>query len=571
MSSVLALSASLGSFDQAQLEHLLRTRQVNPTASLTDLLDLATLLLRPDSIRRVLSTTPRPELLALRNHECSSAPERTSLAANGLIAFTDGETVFFDEVDALLPDLDEAAAHPLPAQIPPTGLSHVWAERAFETVRYAEQLLRLVTSEPLSAQRNQQPTASTLKRAGQAIAVDSDTVASVLRLLLKTGLVAVRQQKFEPTPEVASWLQLPRASRYVTLISRWLDRMDASSRTILNAYVSSQHRSFAALVNAVFPLATPELSNDLSESITDCALFGILDATVLSELAGKILQGDQDAATDLAERSFPSSVRNVYLQPDLSVIAPGPLAPEIEQELLRFAMIESAGLASSYRITPRSLENALDDGLTADEIRSTLEAISLTGIPQPLQYLINEAESKHRTILLRPWQNGSLLTFAEHRTAEQVRVDSTLTALRLQTHSENELVSAFAPEQILDALRESGYPASLDKSAVTASPAPTAESGTQQTNPDPLAELAARLLTAASSHPTTNSMQRMIELAVKQKQRLKVVLALGEGTEREFTLRPVSFGNGRLRGVDELVQVERTLPINNLVSVEFVN
>ena len=66
-------------------------------------------------------------------------------------------------------------------------------------------------------------------------------------------------------------------------------------------------------------------------------------------------------------------------------------------------------------------------------------------------------------------------------------------------------------------------------------------------------------------------MQRMIELAVKQKQRLKVVLALGEGTEREFTLRPVSFGNGRLRGVDELVQVERTLPINNLVSVEFVN
>lgn len=571
MSSVLALSASLGSFDQAQLEHLLRARQVNPTASLTDLLDLATLLLRPDSIRRVLSTTPRPALLALKHHECGSAFERTSLAANGLIALTDGETVFFDEVDALLPDLGEVSAHPLAPQLVPTGASHVWAERAFETLRYAEQLLRLISSEPLSAQRNQQPTASTLRRAGQAVAGDSDTVAAVLRLLLKTGLVAVRQQTYEPTPELASWLQLARASRYVTLISRWLDRMDASSRTMLNAYVSIQHSSFAELVDAVFPLATSELSNALSESLADCTLFGLLEATVLSEIASKIMVGDTVAAIDLAERSFPSSVRNVYLQPDLSVIAPGPLAPEIEQELLRFAVIESAGLASSYRITPRSIENALDEGLTAAQIQHTLEGISLTGIPQPLQYLINEAESKHRTILLRPWQSGSLLAFAEPRISEQVRVDSTLTALRLQAHSENELVSSFAPEQILDALRESGYPASLDRSAVAATPPTRAETTTQQTSPDPFAELAERLLSVASAHPTTNSMERMIELAVKQKQRLKVVLALGEGGEREFTLRPVSFSNGRLRGVDEIVQVERTLPINNLVSVEFVN
>mgnify|MGYP006867818059 CR=1 FL=1 len=46
-----------------------------------------------------------------------------------------------------------------------------------------------------------------------------------------------------------------------------------------------------------------------------------------------------------------------------------------------------------------------------------------------------------------------------------------------------------------------------------------------------------------------------------------VAVRLPDGTEREFTIEATGLGGGWLRGLDKMVDVERTLPVSSISGI----
>jgi DNA-binding CsgD family transcriptional regulator len=96
------------------------------------------------------------------------------------------------------------------------------------------------------------------------------------------------------------------------------------------------------------------------------------------EWAASVRRGE-DAEPDALVRLLPAEVDRIFLQNDLTAIAPGPLEPALDVRLRGIAARESAAQASSYRFTAESMAHAFVVGETEESILEFLGAISLTG------------------------------------------------------------------------------------------------------------------------------------------------------------------------------------------------
>jgi hypothetical protein len=241
-----------------------------------------------------------------------------------------------------------------------------------------------------------------------------------------------------------------------------------------------------------------------------------------------LLAGDAAAALASADRDFPATAAGIYLQPDLSLIVPGPLEPDDERALVAIADTEQIGTAVTMRLSPASLTRALRAGIETDEIRSLLERLSLTGVPQPLDYLLGDLERKRAA--------GTLGAARPHR------------------------FESLVPAEDVDA-----------DGAVEADE--TAEQTAAEEAPEPASELdllVERVHTAAQQHSSAGDLTRQLELAIRERSAVRVT-AVGGKEERTFTLLPVSLTAGRLRATDQIAGVERTLPVSAITAVETVD
>jgi hypothetical protein len=63
---------------------------------------------------------------------------------------------------------------------------------------------------------------------------------------------------------------------------------------------------------------------------------------------------------------------------------------------------------------------------------------------------------------------------------------------------------------------------------------------------------------------------RQIEVAIRLKSTLQLTVALPDGSAREFTIEPRALNNGRLRALDKRSEVERTIPLSSISSVQAI-
>ncbi len=83
-----------------------------------------------------------------------------------------------------------------------------------------------------------------------------------------------------------------------------------------------------------------------------------------------------------------------YLQPNGDLILPPYLKALVRYRLLLYAdpVLKGGG---AFQMTRDSLRRALDDGETGKEILAFLQSHSRSGVPQPIEYLVNEVAGKH--------------------------------------------------------------------------------------------------------------------------------------------------------------------------------
>ena len=305
-------------------------------------------------------------------------------------------------------------------------------------------------------------------------------------------------------------------------------------------------------------------------------LLGITARATPSSPGALLLDGGVDAATSAMAKLLPREVHQVYLQHDLTIVSPGPLAPRLDARLRTMASVESHGLASSYRISLASVNRALTLGETAESINRFLSDLSLTGIPQPLAYLISEASARYGLVRVgaTPENDSGVKSYVRSNDGNllgTILVDQSLSALAL-TRQGNRLVSRFDKDTVFWSINEARYPVAAEnaKGEIIALRRRHGAAPVAAATVDPVAAIIERLRSSSTEASDDNDrawLERQLDAAVKARLTITVSVTVQDGSSVNYVLEPTGLGGGRLRGRDRKADIERTLPLSRITSV----
>lgn len=618
MSGTLALAGALASLDRAALTRLVGTRPPAGPASVQDPIGLATALLRPESVGRALASADRDtlsDIVRLSRGEAVADDRSAALRALGLVGLLNGDTVALPEVTAALErslaaaGIDETALTqsglPLPdapasggtAPAPQLERSDRWVEPAFTLTQRSAAILRALSATPGHVRRRGVVAAITVKALAAAAHAEPSAVIRILPTLALAGLTAVPEKAAAGetdgsrplviTPLAADWLDLAHPERWLALASAILSGMPPAVRALLGESGATLDTATGAGLRDRFPLATDEVRETAAEYCASADEAGFAPRGVLSEPAAELFAGRADRARELVTAAFPAPISGVYVQPDLSVVAPGPLRPEDERRLLELAELEQLGIAAVFRLSSSSLTRALDRGWSGQEAREFLEHLSLTGIPQPLAYLLDEVVVRHGSIIVSAHTGDgarSRITAERPELLEAMLVDRSLQHLRLtrlERAAKPIALSRLSAEHVAAALADARYPVTLPgshhglSSALERTGPPAKESAPFIELPAPaehpplnaaLEAMVDRVSAASESEPEAGDFVRILELAIRDRTVMDLVVS-ASGRDWQMRLLPHAVANGRVRGIDPGADVERTLPLAALTSV----
>ncbi|MGC9438981.1 helicase C-terminal domain-containing protein [Streptomyces sp. WG5] len=176
---------------------------------------------------------------------------------------------------------------------------------------------------------------------------------------------------------------------------------------------------------------------------------------------------EQATATARAARLLapllPEPLDHVLLQADLTAVAPGPLEPELADQLGMLADVESKGGATVYRFTPGSVRRALDSGQPAADLHAFLARHSRTPVPQPLTYLIDDVARRHGR--LRVGAASAYVRCDDDATLDEIVADKRAAGLGLRRLAPTVLAAQADPAALLEGLRAMGFAPAAESAA----------------------------------------------------------------------------------------------------------
>lgn len=585
MTTTADLAARLRAMPDDALERLVAARRL-PTAALaetgpqriTDFFDLAEALRSDDAVDAAVEHLPRATILALRDGgavdalgpaiELGLADEdgavddavAARVAAHPDLTSLDEQPGGPDQVRPAAPALDAAALE----RARTTG-----AEQAFATMTVLAELLRAVEAgavRELVKGGIGMPLARTL---AERIGTDAGLVAGRLALLDDIGFADPDTGRWIVTDPGHAWLLAGWPERWVSLVAAWSDTLPPAVHQVLEL-ADGDLRDLVPLGRWAYPAGSRWLDALLLDVAGTAASLGLAVDGIVTSTGRALLDGDADQASD----DLPGTVERVYLQHDLTVIAPGPLAPVDDDALRTVAVLEAPGLAARYRISEDTLRAAFRAGHSRDDLLSLLGRLSATGIPQPLAYLIDQVAGRDGSIVVDRGPGG--VGTEVRGTADQldlVGVDAELRQLAWERPDLTTLTTRYPPHVVHTALEDQRYPAVLTTAARPEAHhgppgrrSPTGRSPEQSAHA--LVERLRLTTQRGDAEPEQEWLGRQIDLAVRGRTPIRVTVRMPDGSERPFSIVPTSVAAGRVRGRDTAVDVERTLPLSLVVSVE---
>ncbi|UNK71806.1 helicase-associated domain-containing protein [Microbacterium sp. H1-D42] len=556
------LADRLAAASDAQLEQLLRIRRVRADVDWTDFFDAAEALLEPSSIERGLESLTQDEARALQR----AAAEDSDAGADAPPALTDF-TLMDDAGDVPTPVAALVRSRPVvpdamdapmrPASEVATARA---AERAFTTIGDLADVLLATRSAPLALVATGALSATERRRFTVSGSLDD------LRALAEmAGLARPVDRELRATDAAEQWLSASFAPRWAQVTTAFRDALPQGLRTA-DGWLPAAQWPGAHPWDRSWPAAAAQLRS-LAMRL---GLFTEDDAE--PEWASALrAAGSADAAavdTSSLEALLPTEVDRVFLQNDLSAIAPGPLRPALDNRLRAMTEHESAVQASSYRFTADSVARALVEGETERGILEFLHEVSLTGVPQPLEYLVAQTATRHGLVRVGPDSSGgTIVSSVDDHLLGAIEIDRNLRPMGLVRDGDR-LTSRVGAQAVAWALTDARYPATLvdlDGDAVSAARTRVAPHGTAE--PVSYAPLIGRLRARQGPDADAAWLDRELEAAVRARALVVVEVGMPDGSSRELTLEASGVGGGRLRGRDRAADVERTLPVRSIRSV----
>ncbi|MEV7526799.1 helicase C-terminal domain-containing protein [Streptomyces sp. NPDC091371] len=331
-----------------------------------------------------------------------------------------------------------------------------------------------------------------LKRTAVALDGTEPQAAFWIELAYAAGLLASdgeADERYAPTPAFDDWCELPPAERWSALAAAWLPatrtpglvgEQDAKGRTLsalgpeLDRSAAPEVRRRVLTLLADLPeggaadpdavlarLAWERPVRGTSELRARLARWVLAEAEVLGVTGRGALSGPGRALLDhrdpapLLAPLLPEPVDHVLLQADLTAVAPGPLRRPLAEVLAVLGEVESKGGATVYRFTPGSVRRALDAGRTAADLHAFLAEHSITPVPQPLAYLIDDVARRHGH--LRVGAASSYVRCDDDGMLNEILADKRSAGLGLRRLAPTVLAAQADPTALLDGLRAMGY------------------------------------------------------------------------------------------------------------------
>ncbi len=614
---MLELAARLRGLPRGELAAALSTREFDASGA-RDLFDLAEALLAPDSVDHALDRLDRRRLAVLaaavdtrvegggttveavraelaRLGASAELTDATSdlvdALAGSLLVVRDGDHVHIPSAVTArlalragqdLPSTAELAAPAPPVlvsadEVDRSILERRAAETAYATVAATAELLAELGNQPARELAKGGLALPDSKRLAEAGGVQLEELPRLFHRADEAGLV-VRDGAFWLESDLgAAWALESADGRWRRLAECWRDRIPAPLRELVAR--RSETLTASTLRDDVrwfYPAGGRWLDEGLERLIDEAEALGLAVAGEPVEAGRLVLAGDLDRAARLLAAHFPPQVDRVYLQHDLSIVSPGPLEPALDARLRGFADVEARDLASTYRVSAASVNRGLAAGETAESILEFLGRLSLTGIPQPLSYLVAEASARFGSVRVAVADEADAPARASIRSDDEqlvrtLAVDQSLTSIGLRQTSPHRLLSRFTPDVVFWALSDARYPVAaedadgriirLRRHRLAPAPAPVPKT-------DPIAALLDRVLDEGDEAATEQAwLSRQLEAAARAKETLTVTVRMPGGDTADYLLAPASVANGRLRARDRKADIERTLPLSAIAAV----
>jgi len=616
---MLGLASRLRALSDTELRRVIEVRGVS-ASGIHDFFDLAEALLQPESIQLALSHLDRSVLAVLAvAGECTStdslpslhavarrlstlgatevtaaevAARADSLDALLLSARTDGCCIPYDAVSAHLAkwpaqglpgaaDLAITVSPVAVAAVPDSDIPFIdrlAAERAFSVVSSIAELINELSREPareLSRGGLGQPDT---KRLAAVMTIELDLVAPIVALAARADLLARSDGYWMETEAGEVWLLEGTTSRWAALAAAWQGALPPIVADILPRQAGLfWGEALPVFIGWLYPAGGEWMQTQLTEFARDAELIGITANDTTSTAGASVLRGNVEAAVATMGAALPTEVGAVYLQHDLSIVSPGPLAPSIDARLRGMADVESRELASSYRITAASVNRALAAGEDAESLLAFLASISLTGIPQPVDYLINESASRYGRVRVGTLADDvapalSYVSSPDAALLNTIAVDQTLAPLGLVRAAEGErLLSRFGGDAVFWALSDARYPVAAENERGEIVHLRRHQvARVTETPPKDLALNLVEKLRAGDGQGVSVAdawLARQLDSAIKAKQTILVSIAMPGGAVMDYLLQPASVSNGRFRARDRRADIERTLPLKSILSI----
>jgi hypothetical protein len=504
------------------------------------------------------------------------------------------------------------------------------AGAALEALGRIGELLTALEEEPAGLLRSGGVGVRDQKRLARTLHVPEPEAGWLLELAHAAGLLDVggpHRDEWLPTRAYDLWREQDLPSRWATLAAGWLAGVRLPSlvgqrdvggkavnplspdlvrhtapairRSVLAALAEYPPGSGLAPDDLVALLRwrTPRRADRLAPVpgiLAEAARLGVVVGGVLSTAGRGLLAAGEDGAADGMRGLLPEPVDHVLAQPDLSLVAPGPLVAELADTLAVVADVESSGGATVFRVSDASVRRALDSGWSATDLHEFFARASRTPVPQALDYLVDDVARQHGR--LRVGAIESYVRSDDHGLLSQVLNDRRTAGAELWRLAPGVLVSGLGADEVLSVLREAGYAPAGESSGgavLTRPPArPRAAGRRAGHEPSPVARppteaeleatvrevragdaaLAARRGEAVRQVPgvTTASTLELLTRAVREGVPvwLGYVDAQGSGSQR--VVQPVSLVGGFLQGYDERRGENRTFAVHRITSVALV-
>ena len=562
-----ALATMLAAASDAELAELFAARRLPLPSTAHDFFDVAAALLTEPAVDKALTRLPAALLAALAGADEIGPDDRALLAGLGLV---DADGHPFGVVRSRLDILrratpateQDAVSAPVPADAQATAAA---GERAFAAVSSLADILLAALSAPLP--RTGAGTVSVAERRRlieDGAVADVEELEDLIALGVDAGLLCELDRTWSTTAAARDWLDRSTADRWADVARGFLTHLPLGLRTASGGFIAAEAWPASYPLDAEWPARVTALTRRARR-------WGILaDPGAEPGWATDLrLHGEPDLAQ--LRTHLPPEVDRIYLQADLTAISPGPLAPRLEQRLRSMAVRETRAQASTYRFTPESLTTAVSGGESAQSLREFLGALSLTGIPQPLDYLIETTAARHGLIRVatEPETGRTVVRSTDPQVLATIAVDQALRPVGL-VQGDDRLFSRASRDTVYWSLVDARYPVVAVDEGDDVERVSRRVARSTADEADAAERYAALIRTIRDSHgPDADAawLERELEQAVRARAVVEVVVRLPDASNRTFLLEATGIGGGRLRGLDRAADVERTLPLTSIVSV----